>query len=74
MRGLCADERFVYAIDYGWTAGKPIYVFDPKRGEYAHSAAIYVVTPEGRISRSETLLVAGTHRSARKTKNFVRQA
>jgi len=27
------------------------YAYDPKSGEYAHAAAIYVATPEGKISR-----------------------
>ena len=32
-RGLCSDGKLLYAVDYGWTAGKPIYVFDPAKGE-----------------------------------------
>jgi Glutamine cyclotransferase len=27
--GLCTDGRMLYAVDYGWTAGRPIYVVDP---------------------------------------------
>ncbi len=27
------------------------YAYDPRRDEYAHAAAIYVATPQGRIAR-----------------------
>ncbi len=33
VRGLASHEGLIYAIDYGWTAGKPIYVIDPVKGE-----------------------------------------
>jgi hypothetical protein len=29
---LCTDGKVLYGIDYGWTAGRPIYVIDPKDG------------------------------------------
>ncbi len=46
-RGVCADGRFVYAIDYGWTAGKPIYVFDPAKGKVVRE----IVTEANRTNR-----------------------
>jgi len=46
-RGLCTDGRFVYAIDYGWTAGKPIYVFDPAEGKVVRE----IVTQANKVNR-----------------------
>lgn len=33
--GLAADGKFIYAIDYGWSSGKPIYQIDPATGAIA---------------------------------------
>lgn len=33
IRGLCADGKFLYGAEYGWTAGKPIHVIDPATGK-----------------------------------------
>lgn len=30
---LCNDGKQLYAVSYGWTAGKPIYVIDPRNGK-----------------------------------------
>jgi len=32
---LCTDGKVLYGIDYGWTAGRPIYVIDPSDGRVA---------------------------------------
>jgi hypothetical protein len=29
VRGLCSDGVLLYAVEYGWTAGEPIWVIDP---------------------------------------------
>jgi len=33
VRGLSANRGMLFAVDYGWTAGKPIYVVDPGKGK-----------------------------------------
>ncbi len=32
VRDLCTDGKLLYALDYGWTAGKPILAIDPATG------------------------------------------
>lgn len=33
VRGLSANQGLLFAVDYGWTAGNPIYVVDPGKGK-----------------------------------------
>jgi len=37
VRDLCSDGTRLYAMEYGWTAGKPIHVVDPKTGRVLRS-------------------------------------
>ena len=45
---LCTDGRLLYAVEYGWTAGKPIHVLDPETGKTVRT----IVTEENRKNRS----------------------
>jgi hypothetical protein len=45
---LCTDGRLLYGIDYGWTAGRPIYAIDPSDGHVARE----IVTEENRKRRA----------------------
>ncbi len=47
VRGLCSDGKLLYAVDYGWTAGKPIYVIDPTSGEVVRE----IVTEANKANR-----------------------
>lgn len=33
VRGLCSDGKQLFAVQYGWTAGEPIWVIDPATGK-----------------------------------------
>jgi hypothetical protein len=45
---LCSDGTRLYGIDYGWTAGKPIYVLDPGTGKVIRR----IVTEANRKNRA----------------------
>jgi hypothetical protein len=44
---LASDDRLLYAIDYCWTSGQPIYVIDPADGEIVRT----IVTQANSTSR-----------------------
>ena len=48
MADLCNDGKRIYAVTYGWTAGKPIYVIDPTNGKVVRE----IVTEENKKNRS----------------------
>jgi thiol-disulfide isomerase/thioredoxin len=45
---LCNDGKQIYAVTYGWTAGKPIYIIDPGNGKVIRE----IVTQENKKNRS----------------------
>ena len=47
---LATDGTRLYMVEYGWSAGKPIYVFDPKRGEVTRE----IVTEANKENRSHS--------------------
>ena len=47
VRGLCAGGGLLYAVDFGWTAGKPIYVIDPGTGEVQRE----IVTAANKVNK-----------------------
>jgi hypothetical protein len=48
VQDLCTDGKLLYAIDSGWTAGKPIYVIDPANGKTVRE----IVTEENRKNKA----------------------
>jgi len=44
---LASDDSFLYAIDYCWTSGQPVYVIDPADGEIVRT----IVTQANATSR-----------------------
>jgi hypothetical protein len=48
VRGLCAGRKFLYGVDFGWTMGKPIYVFDPAQGKIVNE----IVTEANKKNRA----------------------
>ncbi len=44
---LASDDRFLYAVDYCWTSGQPVYVIDPADGEIVRT----IVTRANSTSR-----------------------
>ncbi len=47
VRGLTTDGRWLYAMQYGWTAGLPTYVIDPRTGRVVRE----IVTEEMKVNR-----------------------
>jgi hypothetical protein len=48
VRDLCTDGKVLYAMEYGWTAGKPIHVLDPDSGKAVRT----IVTEANRANRA----------------------
>jgi PQQ-like domain len=48
VRGLCSDGKLLYAVEYGWTAGLPIWVVDPATGKTTRQ----IVTEANKKNRS----------------------
>jgi len=46
IRGLCTDGRWLYGMQYGWTAGKPTFVIDPRDGRIVRE----IVTEENLVN------------------------
>jgi len=46
IRGLCTDGRWLYGMQYGWTAGKPTFVIDPRNGRIVRE----IVTEENLVN------------------------
>ena len=47
VRGPATDGRFLYAMQYGWTAGLPTFVIDPVAGRVVRE----IVTEEMKVNR-----------------------
>jgi hypothetical protein len=45
---LCTDGKQLFAVTYGWTAGKPIYVIDPTNGKVVRE----IITESNKKNRS----------------------
>jgi outer membrane protein assembly factor BamB len=45
---LCTDGKQLFALTYGWTAGKPIYVIDPTNGKVVRE----IITESNKKNRS----------------------
>lgn len=45
---LCTDGKMLYAVTYGWTAGRPIYVIDPSTGKVTRE----IITEANKKNRS----------------------
>ena len=48
VRALCTDGTRLFAMEYGWTAGKPIHVLDPATGKATRA----IVTEANKKNRS----------------------
>jgi len=48
VRDLCTDGRFLYGMEYSWTAGGPIHVIDPATGKVVRE----IVTEKNKQNRS----------------------
>jgi hypothetical protein len=46
VRGLCTDGTMLYGMQYGWTAGKPTFVIDPRTGRIVRE----IVTEENLVN------------------------
>ena len=33
---ICSDGEFLYAVEYGWSSGRPIHIIDPNTGKALH--------------------------------------
>ncbi len=48
VRDICTDGTLLYGMEYGWTAGRPIHVIDPKDGKVLRE----IVTEKNKENRS----------------------
>ncbi len=47
VRGLCTDGEVLYGMQYGWTAGKPTFVIDPRNGRIVRE----IITEENLVNK-----------------------